>query len=164
MAIRGYSIALGVAVGVFMQLSTLGVIFVVLSAAKNVSLKASTSTLSVAYSFLTLMLALVLLAVVRQILKVALSGGKHDSMLHYILKQLEYYFIMGSLMGVCSSWIVTDISLGMQCQIAFAASLFIAGLAVTYFLGDSEDLTDEVAARNEESDENVETEYHAMVV
>jgi len=162
MAIRGYSMALGATVGVFMQLSTLGVNFLVLSATKT-SPKADIFALPLAYSFLTLTFALALLAIVRQILSAVLSGRQHDNVVHNILVQLECRFIMGALLGVCSSWIVTDVALGMQRQITFAACIFIAALAFSYFLKDSEERAEEVET-NEESDEDIATEYQVMVV
>ena len=164
---HAYSLGLGLTMGAFMQLSTLGANFLVLSVMDPTVIKNSTLDtigLPVVYSGLTLVMAMTVLGFMRNLVTLSYQSGSRskglDNNFQELLTQLECRFVMGALVGVCVFWTATDIVLGMQQQVTFAAIALVLTLISCYVFGccSTSDLT-EGEEQNEEDMSFEETRY-----
>jgi hypothetical protein len=171
---HAYSLGLGLTVGTFMQLSTLGAHFLVLSVLSVDFVKQNsidTWVLPALYSFCTLAMALIVLGFLRNLLAMAYGSGRttdrnqpqlraanddvDDNLLQDMLFQLESRFVMGALIGVCLAWTVTDLLLDIERQVTFAAVALLLTVMSCYVFGyysdaSSDDNSDEEELSYEE--------------
>jgi hypothetical protein len=125
------SLALGLLVGFFIQLSSLGANFLWTSLYGNnegsgdgflLAQHHKIVIFSLGWSFFTSTLGVLILCLLGQLVLLALKAVPHDNErydyvenLQYKLKlRLECYFAVGSLVGVCLAWTCTDIALGFK--------------------------------------------------
>jgi len=152
------SLVLGVAVGILMEFSTVGVNQ--LSLAKEEEEDEAVSVFAAIglpcfFSLLILILALAILSLMRQLLVTVhhlaltipqrcLSCGKTniapnnegaDQLLQRIVQQMETRFVMGAFAGICLSWTGTDLFLGIDRQMAITLFPLTATLLTYYLFG-----------------------------
>ena len=140
-AFQMHSFLLGLLVGLFVQFSTLGVNFLIISLWDKHILERSTGelvVLSLCWSACTSLMAILTLLSLRSVVTVALQSSlkskeeKHtgsrrtavntnnNRILRNAIVHLECRFVCGALMGVCLAWTVTDVLLGINVQIMFS--------------------------------------------
>jgi hypothetical protein len=164
-----YSLGLGLTVGTFMQLSTLGAHFLVLSVLSVEFVEKNsidTFVLPALYSHFMAM-ALIVLGFLRNLLSMAYGSGRttdrnqpqvrtandddNDNLLQVMLFQLESRFIMGALIGECFAWTATDLLLGMERQGTFAAEALLLTLMYCYVFDRYSDASSNDSSNEEES-------------
>ena len=120
------ALALGLLVGLFIQLSTLGANFLVISLWGEDILNKTRQDIvwfSLIWSFLTSAMAIVILAFLRGIVSLTYFSILKESsdILEEMVLHLECRFVVGALIGVCVAWTVTDAVMGMTTQIIYSA-------------------------------------------
>merc|ERR1712232_787760 len=135
---KGYSLILGLIIGFFIQFSTLGANFLVLTLwGKEILMKSRTEVIifSLLWSFFTSFMAIVVLAFLRALVSLIFSTstksasfGKADLILEELWLHMECRFVVGALFGVCLAWTMTDILLGMKAQIFYSIITLITSL------------------------------------
>ena len=113
------SLFLGLLVGLFIQFSTLGANYLVIAVWGEDVLNASSKdiiAIGAIWSLFTSSIAIVILAFLRNVI---LASHRCDDM-DNVLLHVECYFVVGALVGVCSSWAFTDYMLGMPRQIVYS--------------------------------------------
>ena len=122
------SLVLGLLVGFFIYLSTLGAEFVgVMLWGREILHKSNHELIlfSLLWNFITTMIAIVILSSMRRLVSVvfmAASCGQRsvenaEDVLSELLSYMEGRFAVGALVGICVSWNVTNLVLGMKPQI-----------------------------------------------
>ncbi|CAB9524444.1 expressed unknown protein [Seminavis robusta] len=122
------SILLGFLVGVFIYLSTLGAEFIaVMLWGKEILAKTNSELVffSLSWNLATTIIALVILSTLRRLVaSVFLSvvgrsrtSENAEDVLAELLSYLEGRFAVGALVGICISWNITNIVLGMRPQL-----------------------------------------------
>jgi hypothetical protein len=123
-----YSAVGGLCVGIFIQLSSLGANYLLSeSHAKHQEKQAPTSSLtpqaivwfSVVWSAVTAVMGVATLYIIRELVSTAFTvhhgAGRRDaSATSSFILQLECYFAIGTLSGVCMAWTCTDLLLGLD--------------------------------------------------
>lgn len=124
------SLFLGLMVGFFIQFSTLGANYLVISIWGEEVLSSSKQDIvifSLLWSFFTSSLAICILAFLRNLVSATYSGESSafdDMVLH-----MECSFVVGALVGVCVAWAATDVILGMSAQIVYSLLTLVVALA-----------------------------------
>jgi hypothetical protein len=115
-AFQRYALSLGLMVGTFMQLSTLGANFLVHSLCSATTLHTTMGKigLPLLYSAVTSTMALIVLALIRNVVSISYyqesrSKKAEDVALQDLLRKLEGSFVVGALSGVCMAWVTTDL-------------------------------------------------------
>jgi hypothetical protein len=123
------SLILGLLVGFFIYLSTLGAEFVgVMLWGREILNKSNQELIlfSLAWNFITTCIAIVILSSMRRLVTIVFSAtisttGRSSDNVEEILSELLSYmegrFAVGALVGICFSWNVTNLVLGMKPQI-----------------------------------------------
>jgi hypothetical protein len=136
------SLFLGLLVGFFIQFSTLGANFLVITIwGEEVVTKSKQDIIlfSLMWSFFTSAMAIVILGFLRNLVSItfkAVSGEKQEeddskasnSLLEEMVLHMECRFVVGALMGVCFAWTMTDILLGMKAQIMYSIITLVVAL------------------------------------
>jgi len=121
------SLLLGVLVGFFIQFSTLGANYLVISIWGEDVMNTSKSEIvvfSLLWSFFTSSMAIVILAFLRNLLSASFYGPDLD----IVVLHMECRFVVGALVGVCSAWAATDYVLGMSQQIVYSVVTLVVAL------------------------------------
>jgi hypothetical protein len=118
------SLLLGLLVGFFIQLATLGVNLLVISIWGGEIVKSKTKILvfCMLWSFFYSAMAFVILGITRDLVTITYSagGGRSNDFLEYMLFHMECRFIVGALVGINVAWIVTDLLLGSPAPIMYS--------------------------------------------
>lgn len=126
------SLVLGLLVGFFIQFSTLGANFLVITIwGEEVVTKSKTDIVvfSLLWSFFTSAMAIVILGFLRTLVTIAYKAVRNhnEDLLEEMILHMECRFVVGALVGVCLAWTMTDMLLGMKAQILYSlATLFVA--------------------------------------
>ena len=147
-SIKISSLCLGLLVGFFIQFSTLGANYLVISLWGDDVLNTSKReiiVISLLWSFFTSSMAIVILAFLRNMVVASYRGADLD----HVVLHVECRFVVGALVGVCSAWAVTDYLLGMAQQIIYSVATLAVSLAWCRFMLWM--FTPVVADNNEES-------------
>jgi hypothetical protein len=127
------SLLLGLLVGFFIQFSTLGANYLVISIFGDDVLTSSRSDIllfSFVWSFFTSALAILLLSFLRNIVTSSYATGDHEEdEIDDMVLHMECRFVVGALVGVCMAWSATDIVLGMSGQIVYSLGTLAVALA-----------------------------------
>ena len=121
------SLLLGLMVGFFIQFSTLGANYLVITLWGEDVMNTSKSDIilfSLLWSFFTSSMAIVILAFIRNLLSASYTGSDFDS----VVMHMECRFVVGALIGVCSAWAATDYILGMSQQIVYSVGTLAVAL------------------------------------
>lgn len=126
-SVKTSSLLLGLLVGFFIQFSTLGANYLVISIwgedVMNTS-KREIILFSLLWSFFTSSMAIVILAFLRNLLSASFYGNDLDT----VVLHMECRFVVGALVGVCSAWAATDYVLGMSQQIVYSVATLVVAL------------------------------------
>ena len=123
---KSCSLILGLLVGFFIYLSTLGAEFVgVMLWGREILNKSNHELIafSLMWNFITTMIAIVILSSMRRLVSIVfLSSVSHkrtntEDVLSELLSYMEGRFAVGALIGICVSWNITNFVLGMKPQI-----------------------------------------------
>lgn len=120
------SLVLGLLVGFFIQFSTLGANFLVITIwGEDVISKSKRDIVifSLLWSFFTSAMAIIILGFLRTLVGItfAVFRQQHDEeLLEDMVLHMECRFVVGALVGVCMAWTVTDLLLGMKAQILYS--------------------------------------------
>ena len=134
---RFYSITmvLGLMVGVVIQISTMGANFLVMSyygdRSDNDAVYSTRNVISFCWSTFTSTIAFIMLGFIRGLLEVGYqrirshdgdeeSDDENDDENADSLLQVEHRFVAGAMVGVCFSWAITDIVLGLNVQVLYS--------------------------------------------
>jgi hypothetical protein len=126
-----YSLLIGGACGIFVQLSTLGANSLLVSFWGYESLATlspkQAMLFSLSWSFFTSCMALLVLALLRGMISTVLATNTGHAEKDMLIMAMEVRYVVGALTGVCVSWACTDLLLGLQ-SLAFysLATLVIA--------------------------------------
>ena len=130
------SAILGLLVGFFIQFSTLGANFLVITIwGEDVVTKSKSDivTFSLLWSFFTSAMAIVILGFLRNLVTISYKALKPHSvsaenLLDEMVLHMECRFVVGALVGVCVAWTMTDIFLGMKAQIIYSVITLVIAL------------------------------------
>jgi hypothetical protein len=127
------ALLLGLLVGFFIQFSTLGANFLVITMwGEDVVTKSKTDIVvfSLLWSFFTSAMAIVILGFLRNLVTITYSavGGRCKDLLEDMVLHMECRFVVGALVGVCLAWTMTDILLGMRAQIVYSLVTLVVAL------------------------------------
>jgi hypothetical protein len=127
------STLLGLLVGFFIQFSTLGANFLVITIwGEDVVTKSKADIVifSLLWSFFTSAMAIVILSFLRNLVTITYSaiGGRSKDLLEEMVLHMECRFVVGALVGVCLAWTMTDILLGMRAQIVYSLFTLVVAL------------------------------------
>jgi hypothetical protein len=125
---KATSLILGLLVGFFIQFSTLGANYLIISlwgADVMTTSQRDIVLFSLLWSFFTSTMAIVILAFLRNLVSASYDGEDFDDMVLH----MECRFIVGALVGVCSAWAATDVMLGMSAQIVYSFATLAVALA-----------------------------------
>jgi hypothetical protein len=139
------SLVLGLIVGLFLQFSTLGANWLVISICGNdVILSASRFqlvTYSLVWSALTSSMSMWILRFLRYVINLVLEVGSRPGFesdsevqdrrwrIDILILTMESRFVGGALIGVSAAWTATDFLLGLHVQMIYSlVTLFIASL------------------------------------
>jgi len=125
---KACSFMLGLLVGFFIYLSTLGAEFVGVMLWGRAILEKSNHELiafSLVWNFITTMIAIVILSSMRRLVAVVFMSvatqtrttDNAEDVLAELLSYMEGRFAVGALIGICASWNVTNFVLGMKPQL-----------------------------------------------
>jgi hypothetical protein len=124
------SLFLGLMVGFFIQFSTLGANYLVISIWGEEVLSSSKQDIvifSLLWSFFTSTMAIVILAFLRNL--VSSTYSRESPELDDMILHMECSFVVGALVGVCVAWAATDVILGMSAQIVYSLVTLVIALA-----------------------------------
>lgn len=110
------SFLLGSLAGMFLQLVTLGVNYLALMLYHVDILSLSTHDVllaSLIWSAVSATLSMVFLSLVRTLVTSGLSSNHSPRQVELWMVHLEVYFVAGTVSGVCVSWTVTDLLMGL---------------------------------------------------
>jgi hypothetical protein len=127
------ALLLGLLVGFFIQFSTLGANFLVITLwGEDVVTKSKTDIVvfSLLWSFFTSAMAIVILGFLRNLVTITYSavGGRSADLLEEMVLHMECRFVVGALVGVCLAWTMTDVLLGMRAQIVYSLVTLVVAL------------------------------------
>ena len=126
-SIKMSCLLLGLLVGLFIQFSTLGANYLVINVWGKNFLNTSNRemiTFGVFWSLFASSIAIVVLAFLRNSILVSHRHVNTDD----VLLNVECYFVVGALVGVCSAWAFTDYMLGMARQIVYSVATLALSL------------------------------------
>lgn len=128
------SLFLGLLVGLFIQASTLGANYLVVSVwGEEVvnTTKQDVIYFSLVWSLFTSALAIVILAFLRNLVQACYQSDdeERNDLLDDMILQMECRFVVGALIGVCSAWALTDLVLGMSMQIVYSVVTLVVALS-----------------------------------
>ena len=132
-SIKTSSLLLGLLVGFFIQFSTLGANYLVVTVWGEDVLNTSKNeiiTISILWSLFTSSMAIVILAFLRNVILVSYRGVEMD----HVVLHVECRFVVGALVGVCSAWAFTDYMLGMAHQIVYSVATLAVSLLWCRFM------------------------------
>ena len=121
-----YWLILGLLVGFFIYLSTLGAEFVgVMLWGREILQKSNHELIafSLMWNFITTMIAIVILSSMRRLVSIVFLSSvsnkrsNAEDVLSELLSYMEGRFAVGALVGICLSWNITNFVLGMKPQI-----------------------------------------------
>lgn len=134
------SLAVGILIGFFVQLTTLGANILLLEFWDGDFFEITQQEVvffSLLWSLLTSVMALLILGFLRALLTsffrslpiadsytIELIESLHEEM----LENMEIRFVMGALVGVCLAWTITDLYLGMVSQVGYSLLTLSASL------------------------------------
>lgn len=122
------SLLLGLIVGFFIQFSTLGANYLVISMWGEDVVQTSQRDIvifSLLWSLFTSTMAIVILAFLRNLV----SASYHGEDLEEMILHMECRFVVGALIGVCTAWAATDAFLGMSVQIVYSCVTLVVALS-----------------------------------
>jgi hypothetical protein len=127
------ALLLGLLVGFFIQFSTLGANFLVITLwGQDVVTKSKSDIVvfSLLWSFFTSAMAIVILGFLRNLVTITYSavGGRSADLLEEMVLHMECRFVVGALVGVCLAWTMTDVLLGMRAQIVYSLVTLVVAL------------------------------------
>ena len=134
---KNSSLYLGLLVGFFIQASTLGANYLVISVSGEDAMTTSKHNIvlfSLFWSLFTSSLAIIILAFLRNLVRATYEtdedNNEDDSrndQLDDMILHMECRFVVGALVGVCMAWALTDMILGLSVQIVYSfVTLFVA--------------------------------------
>jgi hypothetical protein len=127
------SLFLGLLVGLFIQFSTLGANYLVITVWGDDVVNASIEDIimfGAFWSLFTSSIAIVILVFLRNVI---LASNRCVDMEHVLL-HVECHFVVGALVGVCSAWAFTDYLLGMGRQIVYSVATLAVSLLWCRFM------------------------------
>jgi len=127
------SMILGLFIGFFIQFSTLGANFLVITIwgeAVITKSKRDIVIFSLLWSFFTSAMAIVILGFLRNVVSISFHAIRRQSedLLDDMILHMECRFVIGALVGVCLAWTMTDILLGMKAQILYSLITLVVAL------------------------------------
>ena len=126
------SLVLGLLIGFFIQFSTLGANFLVITLwGEEVVTKSKSDIVifSLLWSLFTSAMAIIILGFLRNLVTISYSSlRREEDILEEMILHMECRFVVGALVGVCLAWTMTDLLLGMKAQIMY--SLVTLGVAL----------------------------------
>jgi hypothetical protein len=127
------SLALGLMVGFFIQFSTLGANYLVISIWGPEGVLNSSNhdilVFSLVWSFFTSTMAIAILAFLRNLVLATYdSDGHEEDAFDDMILQLECRFVVGALVGVCTAWAATDLALGLSTQVLYSLATLVIAL------------------------------------
>lgn len=132
-----YSCIMGLIVGGFIQLSSLGANYMLTELYERRTYE-DIIKFSLAWSLLTSVMGVTILLLIRSLVATVIKSGVKDVPTSVVL-HLECYFAVGTLTGVCLAWTCTDIALGFRAHIWHSLGTLIIALlwckALSYFFG-----------------------------
>lgn len=125
------TLILGFMVGVIIQLSTMGANFLIMTVYGDDAISSTKDIIifSLIWSTVTSTMAFFILGFIRNLLKAgyrnmtSANGDEEAGIseeLDDIILNVECRFVVGAMMGVCLSWTVTDIFLGLNVQVMYS--------------------------------------------
>jgi hypothetical protein len=129
------SLCLGLLVGFFIQASTLGANYLVVTVSGEDVMTTSKKDIvlfSLLWSLFTSGLAIVILAFLRNLVRVTYEtdNEEQNDQLDDMILHMECRFVVGALIGVCTAWALTDLILGLSVQIVY--SFLTLGVALAW--------------------------------
>jgi len=131
-----YSLIIGLIIGCFIQFSSLGANFLMTSLfGQDVFFMKEFVVISLLWCFVTSIMGVCVLLFLRSLVVTSFyatatinsSFDSNENFIAKLIQHMEYHFAVGSLIGVCTSWTVTDIILGMKAHVAHSLiTLFVA--------------------------------------
>lgn len=121
-----YSLVIGLIIGCFIQFSSLGANFLMTSVyGYNVFYMQEFVVVSLVWCFITSIMGVCVLLFLRSLVVTSFYATtavndtfkSKEEFVGSMIQQMEYYFAVGSLIGVCSSWTITDVLLGMRAHV-----------------------------------------------
>jgi hypothetical protein len=128
-------LCLGLLVGFFIQASTLGANYLVVTVSGEDVMTTSKKDIvlfSLLWSLFTSGLAIVILAFLRNLVRVTYEtdNEEQNDQLDDMILHMECRFVVGALIGVCTAWALTDLILGLSVQIVY--SFLTLGVALAW--------------------------------
>jgi hypothetical protein len=133
-----YSLLIGGACGIFVQLSTLGANVLTVSMRRYEDLDTlhpkEAMVFSLTFSFFTSCMALLILALLRGLVGAVWDTNPGPACRpdkDMLIRTLEVRYVVGALFGVCAGWTFTDSLLGMQSMALYSLTILAAALVWT---------------------------------
>lgn len=131
--LKNYSAWIGICFGVFVQLSTLGVNFLMIAIWGEDSVLTQTQqqamVFSLSWSLFTSCLALLVLSMLRGLIKSILDVNRSDDIdREGLMMTIEVRYVIGALTGVCLAWTCTDLMLGMESLAFYSLGTLVVAL------------------------------------
>lgn len=158
---RIHGTVLGVLIGFFIQMSSLGASFLLdtfVGSDESGHIQLTPDSLlafSLSWSFVFGTMGVMILLILRRLLKMVCSDIS-TKLADKLGLMLEFYFAVGCLVGVNLAWVLTDLGLGLQAHVMrslltlAAAAVWCRVLACCFFSGSSmEDTDDDVSQEDE---------------
>lgn len=128
------SLCIGLLVGCFIQASTLGANYLLVSIWGEQDVLSSEKDVvffSLFWSLFTSTLAIIILSVLRNLVQATYmtDDEEENDRVDDMLLHMECRFVVGALIGVCGAWAATDALMGLTVQIAYSVVTLIAALA-----------------------------------
>ena len=131
-----YSLVIGLIIGCFIQFSSLGANFLMTSIyGYDVFFMKEFVAVSLLWCFVTSIMGVCILLFLRSLIVTSFYAttsinksfeGKEEFIAR-LIQHMEYHFAIGSLIGVCTSWTITDVIIGMKAHVAHSlVTLFVA--------------------------------------
>lgn len=153
---KNSSLCLGLLVGFFIQASTLGANYLVISVSGEDVMTTSKKDIilfSLFWSLFTSALAIIILAFLRNLVRATYEteNASRNEQLDDMILHMECRFVVGALIGVCMAWALTDMILGLSVQIIYSfVTLFVAlawcRLMMWCFASEDENVKEEESA------------------
>jgi hypothetical protein len=138
---KSTSLMIGVLVGFFIQLSTLGANILLLFIWGDEAMTKSSKDVfifSLLWSAFASLSAMIVMGFLRKVVsityKVTVGPRKQANILDEIILHMECRFVVGALLGVCIAWIGTDILLGLEAQMFYSGSTLLVVLVWCSFM------------------------------
>ena len=133
-----YSCVIGLIIGCFIQFSSLGANFLMTTMyGNNVFFMKEFVVVSLIWCFVTSIMGVCVLLFLRSLVVTSFYATtavneafkSKEDFVAGLIQQMEYFFAVGALIGVCMSWTVTDIVLGMKAHIVHSLVTLAIALA-----------------------------------